>query len=60
MWGPVFGAVLLTLLPEAFQAVAPWRPTLFGLAIILILAVRPDGLLAFRLPTARAGKRGGA
>ena len=59
MWGPVFGAVLLTLLPELFQDVAPWRPTLFGLAILIILAVRPDGVLAFRLPTARAGRRAG-
>jgi branched-chain amino acid transport system permease protein len=59
MWGPVFGAVLLTLLPELFQDVAPWRPTLFGIAILIILALRPDGVLAFRQATARAGRHRG-
>ena len=54
MWGPALGAVVLTLLPEAFHAFAQWRPTIYGLSIVVILAVRPDGLLAFRVPTARA------
>lgn len=55
MFGPVIGAVAMTLLPEYFRVLADWRPSVFGLAILLMLLVRPMGLLSFRIPTARAG-----
>lgn len=56
IWGPAVGAVVLTLLPEVFQAFSAWRPTVYGLAIVVMLAVRPDGLLSFRTPTIRASR----
>lgn len=53
MWGPVLGAAVMTLLPEYFRVLADWRPTVFGLAVLVLLLVRPDGLLSFRTLTAR-------
>jgi branched-chain amino acid transport system permease protein len=58
MLGPVVGAAVMTLLPEYIRGLAEWRPTVFGLAIIVILLFRPLGLLPFRLPTLRAPRRG--
>jgi branched-chain amino acid transport system permease protein len=52
--GPVIGAAVMTLLPEYIRGLAEWRPTVFGLAIIVILLFRPQGLLSFRMPTIRA------
>src|SRR5262245_26887954 len=53
MWGPVVGAALMTLTPELIRGLAQWRPLVFGVIIVLLLLVRPDGLLAFRPVTAR-------
>lgn len=59
MWGPALGATIMTLLPEFVRGFESWRPTAFGLAILILLLVRPDGLLAFRVATTQA-KRGSA
>ncbi len=53
MWGPVLGAVLLTALPEALRFTSEYRLILFGLIIVLVVLVRPNGLLT-RTPTGRA------
>jgi branched-chain amino acid transport system permease protein len=53
MWGPVFGAVLLTALPEALRFTSEYRLILFGLIIVLVVLVRPNGLLT-RTPTGQA------
>ena len=57
MWGPLIGATVMTLLPEYFRVLADWRPTVFGLAILLLLLFRPEGLLSFRTRTNRATPR---
>lgn len=57
LWGPLLGAVVMTLLPEYFRVLAEWRPTVFGAAILVMLLFRPQGLLAFRTITARARGR---
>ncbi|VTY38412.1 Branched-chain amino acid transport system / permease component [Xylophilus ampelinus] len=54
MWGALLGATVMTLLPEYFRALAEWRPTVFGLAILLMLLFRPQGLLSFRTPSTRS------
>lgn len=58
LWGPLLGATVMTLLPEYFRVLADWRPTVFGLAILIMLLFRPQGLLAFRTLTTRFNKRG--
>jgi branched-chain amino acid transport system permease protein len=52
MWGPVLGAVIITLLPELAREFGgdfrAWRQLIFAGAIVLLLLVRPEGVLAFR------------
>jgi branched-chain amino acid transport system permease protein len=57
-WGPVLGAVLITLLPEAIRfldmpisIMAPTQGVLFSVLVLLFLYLRPQGLLG----GARAG-----
>jgi branched-chain amino acid transport system permease protein len=54
MWGPALGAAIMTLVPEFVRFVAEWRTALFSLVIVVLLLVRPEGLLAFRTITIRA------
>jgi branched-chain amino acid transport system permease protein len=51
MWGPLLGAFVMTLFPEYFRVLAEWRPSVFGLSILLILLFRPQGILQFRMGT---------
>ncbi len=44
--GVVLGAIVLTLIPEKFRAFEELRIMLYGVVIILVLLVLPDGLLA--------------
>ena len=57
MLGPFVGAVAMTLLPEYFRVLADWRPTMFGLALLAMLLVRPSGLLSLRWVTTLATPR---
>jgi len=59
LWGSVLGAVILTALPELLKFVAlppdiadKSRQILYGLALILMLLLRPQGLLP-EIPTRR-------
>lgn len=45
LWGPLLGAVLLTLLPELARGLEAWRFFAFGALLVLLMAVRPQGLL---------------
>ncbi len=59
IWGAALGAVLLTVLPEAFRGFEGFRMILYSLALILIMIFRPQGLLGGRAFLRRkAGKRG--
>ena len=58
LWGPLLGAAVMTLLPEYFRVLADWRPSVFGLAILVMLLFRPQGLLAFRTLTTRFKPKG--
>src|SRR5690349_17716359 len=54
---PVLGAVILTLLPEYIEGLQSWRPTFFGLAILVILLIFPQGIVPWRAVTARKGPK---
>lgn len=45
MFGPVFGAMLLTLLPEFIRPLQEYRMIVFGLLVTLIILVRPRGMI---------------
>ncbi|HLI27323.1 MAG TPA: branched-chain amino acid ABC transporter permease [Chloroflexota bacterium] len=42
--GPVLGAAIVTLLPEYFQPLQEWRLLVFGLTVMALIALRPQGL----------------
>jgi ABC-type branched-subunit amino acid transport system permease subunit len=52
LWGPVLGAVVLTVLPEVLRFTNEYRLILYGLIIVVVVLRRPDGLLT-RVPTGR-------
>ncbi|MEK9946896.1 MAG: branched-chain amino acid ABC transporter permease [Alphaproteobacteria bacterium] len=44
-FGPLIGAVFFTLMPEALRVSEEWRFVFFGILIILMMVVRPEGLV---------------
>lgn len=43
--GPLLGAIVFTLLPELLRASAQWRYVLFAAIVIVVMVVRPQGLI---------------
>jgi branched-chain amino acid transport system permease protein len=56
--GVVIAALFLTLLPEFGREFEQYRMLFFGAAMVVIMAWRPQGLLANRKPTLLLNKRG--
>lgn len=46
IWGPVLGAFILTLLPEALRFMADYRQMLYGALLVLLMLFRPNGILS--------------
>jgi branched-chain amino acid transport system permease protein len=44
LWGSVFGAILLTILPEALHAVKEYNVLIYGLILMVVLIFFPQGL----------------
>jgi branched-chain amino acid transport system permease protein len=42
--GVLFGALLMTLIPEKFQVFQNYRMLIFGFIILIMLRLRPKGL----------------
>lgn len=45
IWGPILGATLLTLLPEALRFASDYRMMIFGTILVLMMIFRPQGIL---------------
>src|SRR5271163_4072974 len=43
--GPLLGAIVFTLLPELLRASAQWRYVLFAAVVIVVMVLRPQGLI---------------
>lgn len=46
--GAILGAVLLTILPEMLRGFANYRMLIFGIALVVMMVFRPQGLLGKR------------
>jgi branched-chain amino acid transport system permease protein len=44
-WGPIFGALVLTLVPEFLRVIQEWRMELYGALLIVMMIVRPQGVI---------------
>jgi branched-chain amino acid transport system permease protein len=49
-FGPVLGAVVLTLLPELLRPLHDFRLMINGLIIVVVVLFMPKGILAWRVP----------
>ena len=56
-WGAVVGATILSILPELLRWVKDWREILYGVLVLIMMLVRPQGLLDAAL-LARLSPRG--
>jgi len=56
-WGAVVGAAILSVLPELLRWVKDWREIFYGLLVLTLMLVRPQGLLDATL-LARISLRG--
>ena len=60
-WGVIVGAALVAYLPERFRGFEDWRVLVFGLALMVLVIFRPQGLLpprrTVRAQEGRAGDR---
>ena len=48
IYGALLGAFLLTYLPERFREFVDWRPFAFGVALVAVMILRPQGLVPSR------------
>ncbi len=53
--GVVLGAVVIVVVPELLRGVQDYRMLLFGAALVVMMAVRPEGLIRRGLPRRRLG-----
>ncbi len=44
-WGPLAGSLFFTLLPELFRVGGSWRYLIFGVLIVLMMMLRPEGIV---------------
>lgn len=58
--GPLVGATVFTLLPELLRASAHWRYVLFAAGLIVMMALRPQGLVTGAFLRRLLDWRGGA
>jgi branched-chain amino acid transport system permease protein len=54
-WGPVFGALILTFLPELLRFSSQERYVAYGLLLTLIIILRPRGIVS-RVPMGRKSR----
>ena len=45
VWGSVLGSFILTLLPEVLRFLSDYRDIIYGALLVILMAVRPDGIL---------------
>ena len=45
IWGPIFGAIFLSTLPEVLRVVSEYRFMIYGALIVFMMAFRPQGLI---------------
>jgi branched-chain amino acid transport system permease protein len=58
--GPVFGAILLTLLPELLRGIGDLRLIVYGASVTLVVLFMPGGLVQVVKLIARRASRSGA
>ena len=58
VWGSILGSFILTLLPEVLRFLADYRDIIYGALLVILMIVRPDGIITESMETAIARKLG--
>ena len=61
--GTIFGAIFMTILPEALRFISEYRYMIYGLILIFMMAFRPQGIITENMVKGWVGnfqRRGGA
>lgn len=45
IWGPIFGAIFLSSMPEFLRAINEYRFMIYGALLVLMMAFRPQGVI---------------
>jgi len=45
IWGPIFGAIFLSTMPEFLRVISEYRFMIYGALLVLMMAFRPQGLI---------------
>lgn len=45
IWGAIFGATFMTVLPEALRFISEYRYMIYGAILVLLMAFRPQGII---------------
>lgn len=45
IWGAIFGATFMTILPEALRFISEYRYMIYGVILVLMMAFRPQGII---------------
>ncbi|QYU68349.1 branched-chain amino acid ABC transporter permease [Leptolyngbya sp. 15MV] len=56
-WGPLVGAAFFTLVPELLRVGGSWRYVAFGVLIVVMMMVRPEGIVTRSLVARVFGRR---
>jgi branched-chain amino acid transport system permease protein len=51
MYGAILGGIMVAWLPERFRNFTDKRVLVFGIALVLVMVFRPEGLLPRRVRT---------
>jgi branched-chain amino acid transport system permease protein len=45
IWGAIFGATFMTIMPEALRFISEYRYMIYGVILIIMMAFRPQGII---------------
>jgi branched-chain amino acid transport system permease protein len=45
IWGPIFGATFLTMMPELLRALSEYRYIIYGIVLVIMMVFRPQGFI---------------
>ncbi|MFH0788279.1 MAG: branched-chain amino acid ABC transporter permease [Pseudomonadota bacterium] len=45
LWGPIFGAGFLTVMPELLRSLSEYRYMIYGIVLVLMMVFRPQGFI---------------
>lgn len=57
LFGPIFGAMVITFIQEGFQALSNYRMLIYGIVLLLLILYQPTGIAGFGKDISRRVKK---